>query len=112
MPLGRLPRSIARASGHVPGVRRLPVLQLLAVGELALIARDHLRRLSPGERRRLATLVRVGRGRPSRLTAAEQAEMRSLLDKLDARRLAGETVHRISPVPLPGRVLYGPRSRR
>lgn len=107
-----LAKSIAHAAQRVPGARRLPVLKLLAAGELALIARDHLRRLTPAERRRLATLVRVGRGRRSRLTAAEQSELSGLLDKLEARRLAGETVDRLSPVPLPKRVLYGPRASR
>ena len=107
-----LTKSIAHASGRVPGLRRLPMVKLLAAGELALIARDHLRRLSPDERRRLAALVRVGRGRRSRLTSAEQAELQRLLDKLEARRLAGEAVDRLSPVPLPKRLVYGPRSAR
>ena len=111
MPGKLLTRSIVAASHRVPGVRRLPVLRLIATAEMALIARDHLRRLSPPERRRLATLVRVGRGRRSRLTAPEQAELARLLDKLEARRLAGETVGRLSPVPLPRRLLYGRQSR-
>ena len=107
-----LAQSLAHAAKRVPGARRLPVLKLLAAGELALIARDHVRRLTPTERRRLAALVRLGRGRRNRLTTAEQAELERLLDKLQARRLAGETVDRLSPIPLPKRLLYGPRSAR
>lgn len=106
-----LPRALARAARRVPGLRRVPVVALLSAGEVALMARDHLRRLSPAERRRLVTLVRQGRGRRGRLTAAEQSELADLLDQLEARALMGEAVKRVSPVPLPRRLVYGPSRR-
>ncbi|MGA9856422.1 MAG: hypothetical protein WBQ18_01095 [Solirubrobacteraceae bacterium] len=112
MPSPFVLRTLAGASQRIPGVRRIPVVRLLAASEVALLARDHLRRLTPEERRRLATLVRVGRGRRSRLTEDERQEMQQLLVKLEARRLTGEAFHRLSPVPLPRRLLFGPSSGR
>ena len=90
----------------------MPILKLLAAAELALMARDHLGRLSPPERRRLAVLVRVGRGRRSRLTGAERTELESLMAKLQPRLLMGEAIDRLSPVPLPKRLVFGPKNRR
>ena len=80
--------------------------------EIALLAHDHLVRLTPAERRRLVTLVRVGRGRRSRLTVVERHELEELLGKLQPRAFVGGTVHRLSPVPIPRRLLYGPRRAR
>lgn len=91
-----LPRAIAR----VPGLRQLPVVRLLALGEMALVARRHLQHLDAEERRRLAALVRRGRG----MTAAEREELRGLVAKLDTRAFAGSALQRISPVPLPKRL--------
>lgn len=100
-------QSLDRATRRVPGLRRIPVVALVAAGEVALIARDHLMRLTPGERRRLFTLVRIGRGRRGRLTPAQRDELAALLDKLDARVFLGDTITRLSPVPLPRWLLYG-----
>jgi hypothetical protein len=91
-----LPRAVAR----VPGLKRLPVLKLLAVAELALIARKHMQHLDHAERRRLAELVRHGRG----MSTAEREELRGLVSKLDARAFAGSAMERISPVRLPRRL--------
>lgn len=102
---------IAKASQRVPGLRRVPVVKLLSAAEVALLARDHVSRLSPSERRRLLVLVRVGHGRRSRLTGAEQDELEGLLAKLQPRMLVGTAVDRLSPVPLPRRLVYGPRNR-
>lgn len=104
--------TIGKAAGHVPGLRRIPVLKLLAMAEVAMLARDHMLRLSPPERRRLITLVRVGRGRRSRLTDTERDDLEQLLDKLGARMLLGHAVDRLSPVPLPRRIVYGPKNNR
>jgi hypothetical protein len=82
---------------------------LISAAEVALLARDHLMRLTPEERRRLAALVRTGRGRRSRLTGAQRRELERLLDKLEARTLLAETATRLSPVRLPRRLLYGRR---
>jgi hypothetical protein len=104
---GFVTRSLARAAGHVPGVRRVPVLKLLSIAEVAILARDHLARLTPAERRRLVVLVRAGRGRPSNLRTAEREELHELVAKLEPRLLAGAAVDRLSPVPLPHRLVHG-----
>lgn len=109
MPRGSITHSLAAASRRVPGLRRVPVVALVGAAELALIARDHLARLTPAERRRLVVLVRTGRGRPSRLNRGERRELEALLDKLEARVLVGDAVNRLSPVPLPRRLVYGRR---
>jgi hypothetical protein len=112
MPSGLVNMTIGRAAGRVPGLRRVPMLKLLAAAEVALLARDHMLRLSPPERRRLMTLVAAGRGRTSRLTDAERDDLEHLLSKLEARLLLGHAVDRLSPVPLPRRLVYGPKNRR
>jgi hypothetical protein len=111
VPSGLFNMTLGRASGRVPGLRRIPVVKLLSAAELALLARDHLVRLSPAERRRLVVLVRVGRGRRSRLTDAEYVELEGLLAKLQPRLLVGEAINRLSPLPLPRRLVFGPKNR-
>jgi len=111
VPSGLFNMTLGKASERVPGLRRIPVVKLLMAAEVALMARDHVARLSPRERRRLVVLVRVGRGRRSRLTAAERVELEALLAKLQPRLLVGEAVNRLSPVPLPRRLVFGPKNR-
>jgi hypothetical protein len=81
-------------------LRGLPVLRILAVAELAVVARLHLRHLDSAQRRRLVELLRRGR----RLSAAERAERRALVAALNARAFAGSAVQRLSPIPLPKRL--------
>jgi hypothetical protein len=107
MPSGIVNHALGSATKRVPGLRRIPLVRLLALGEIALLARDHVARLSPAERRRLAALVRTGRGRRSRLTVREREELEGLLAKLGPRELLGDAVERLSPLPLPRRLLYG-----
>lgn len=109
MPLGLVTRTVAKASEKVPGLRKVPVVMLLSAAEVALLARDHLQRLTPEERRRLVHLVYVGRGRRGRLTDPERADLERLVAKLEPRRLFGDAAGRLSPVPIPKRVLYGRR---
>jgi hypothetical protein len=92
--------AIAAVSRRVPGLRRLPVVKLLAIAELAGVARQHMQHLTPAERRRLGQLVRKGR----HLSARERRELRQLVAKLDPRAFAGSAADRISPVPLPRRL--------
>jgi len=91
-----LPRAVAR----IPGLKHVPALKLLAIAELALVARRHLQHLDAPQRRRLAQLVRRGHG----LSMAEREELRGLVAKLDARAFAGSAVQRLSPLPLPKRL--------
>ncbi len=102
-------RSLGRAATRVPGLRRLPVFKLISIAEVGLLARDHVLRLTPAERQRLIVLIRIARGRPSRLSAVDREELAALVAKLEPRLLAGEAVDRISPVPLPKRVTRGRR---
>lgn len=81
-------------------IRRLPLFRLLLIAELALLVRDHLRRLDPAERRRLWELVRRGPG----MLPDERAELRALVAKIEPRMLAGAVAEKFSPVPLPSRL--------
>lgn len=109
---GLAARSIDNAASHVPGLRRIPLLKLLAIAQVGMLARDHVLRLSPDERRRLFALVRKARGRPSMLSAVERRELGLLVIKLEPRLLAGEAVNRLSPVPVPKWVVHGRRKSR
>jgi hypothetical protein len=110
VPSGLLNVTLGKASERVPGLRRIPVVKLISAAELAMLARDHVARLSPPERRRLVVLVRVGRGRRARLTDDERDELEGLLAKLQPRLLVGEAIDRLSPVPLPRRLVFGRQS--
>jgi hypothetical protein len=79
--------------------RRLPFFKLLAIGQVALLARTHLKQLTPDERRRLAALVRRG----WKLDPAERRELREIVLKLDPRAFAFGAADRFSPLPLPRR---------
>jgi hypothetical protein len=76
-----------------------------------MVTRDHFQRLTPGERRRVIALVRLGHGRTRNLTESERDELWTLVAKAEPRRFAGATVDALSPFPIPRRVLYG-RQRR
>jgi hypothetical protein len=103
--------SLDRATRRVPGLKRVPMLKLLSAAELALLAHDHLRRLDRHERRRLVELVRIGRGRRRNLSDAEREELANLVARIEPRLLAGHAVNKLSPLPLPRRLVYGPRKR-
>lgn len=85
--------------------RFVPILRVLEIAEVALLARRHLQRLSPGEARRIAELVRRGRS----LSPQEKAELRTLTAKLEPRAFAGAAVAHLSPVPLPRRLTGVPK---
>jgi hypothetical protein len=76
------------------------VFKLVAIAELALVARKHLQQLDATERRRLAELARHARG----MSPAEREELRGLVAKLDARAFAGSAAERLSPLHLPKRL--------
>lgn len=58
--------------------------RVLAVAQIALLARRHLMLLEPDERSRLAKLVAQSKGRPRRnLSANEREEMLRLVKKLE-----------------------------
>ena len=84
-------------------------MKLLTMAEFGLIARDHMLRLTPYERRRFLALMRTARGRPNKLGRSEREELADLVGKLEPRLLAGEAVDRLSPVPIPRRIVRGPK---
>ena len=84
---------------------RLRAMPWLMVFELAVTLRRHWQRLEPGDRNRLAELVRKSQGRPNRLTAEERADMRRLVAKLEPGQIAR------SVVPMGRRAMKGRRRR-
>ncbi len=112
MPGARSARLAERFTRRVPGLRHIPVVRLLALAEVALIAQDHVARLDPQERRRILQLVRIGRGRPSRLTNAQREELRELVAKAEPRLFVGEVAEKLSPVKLPQRIVRGRQKKR
>lgn len=100
---------LARGAGHIPGLRQLPLFKLIALAEIAMLAREHLHRLEPQERRRLVDLVQTSRGRRGNLSQTERRELADLLDKMEPRLFAGTAAGKLSPVPLPARFVRGPK---
>jgi hypothetical protein len=84
----------------------------LSAAEVAKLARDHVAKLQPAERRRLLALVAKARGGRSAFSPAERDELAVLVAKLEPRAFAGSAADRLSPVPVPKRLLYGPRDAR
>ncbi len=107
---GAATQAIAHGAKRVPGLRALPVVQLIAIGEIALLARTHATKLDGTERRRLLELVRVGRGRSRNLSTTERDELSELVAKAEPRLFAGEAVQKLSPIPLPKRFTHGRRA--
>ena len=106
---GAATRAIAHGVGRIPGLRRLPIFKLLAIGEIALLARDHVSRLDPEERRRLLTLVRKGKGRTRDLSVEERDELQRLVAKAEPRMFVGTAADKLSPFPLPRSIREGRR---
>ena len=92
--------------------RGIPVVALLSALEVARLAGAHLKRLDPGERRRLFALVAAARRGPRALSDDERSELAALVAKLEPRAFLGSAAARLSPVPVPKRLLYGPRNSR
>jgi hypothetical protein len=104
--------ALGRTAERVPGLRRIPILKLLALAEIAVLLRAHIVKLEPAEWRRMAELVRIGGGRPSNLSIRQRRELRSLVEKAEPRLFAGEALGKLSPVSLPERLLYGASGHR
>jgi hypothetical protein len=85
---------------------------MLTAAELAWLATRHVGRLDAAERRRLIALARKSRGRPGALGKGERAELAALLAALEPRLFVGSALKKLSPVPLPKRLLFGPRGSR
>jgi hypothetical protein len=92
--------------------RGVPVIALLSAFEVARLAGAHLKRLDAGDRRRLFALVAAARRGPRALSEGERSELAALVAKLEPRAFFGSAAARLSPVPVPKRLLYGPRDSR
>jgi hypothetical protein len=92
--------------------RGIPVVALLSAFEVARLAGAHLKRLDADERRRLFALVAAARRGPRALNDDERSELTALVAKLEPRAFFGSAAARLSPVPVPKRLLYGPRNSR
>ncbi|MEA2153520.1 MAG: hypothetical protein QOI18_1753 [Solirubrobacteraceae bacterium] len=92
--------------------RGIPVVALLSAAEIAKLAGGHIARLQPVERRRLLALIGRARSGPGALTKAERAELGALVAKLEPRAFVGSAANHLSPLPVPKRLLYGPRGSR
>jgi hypothetical protein len=86
-----------------------PILRVLVAAEIAGMAWAHLTKLDRAQRRRTLALLVKSRGRASYLTDAERGELAALVAAAEPRLLLGSVARRLSPVPVPKRVLYGPR---
>ena len=109
---GAATQVLVHGARRVPGLKRVPMLKMLAIGEIALAARAHAVKLTPAERRRLTQLMRRGRGRTGRLAPDEREELRALVAKAQPRLFAGTVADALSPVPLPRRVVRGRAKKR
>jgi hypothetical protein len=98
MPSPLVNHAAVRVAKRVPGLRNLPLVKLLVLGELVLVAKTHYERLSPRERRRLVILLRDARGRPSNLSERQRRELETIIAKADASGLVSTAVRRLSPV--------------
>lgn len=107
MPSKRVSHLIERATRRIPGLRQLPVVKLLSAAEIVALARDHVGKLEPHERRRVFELLRAGRGRPSNLSPKARAELLALVAKAEPRLFAGLVADKLSPVKLPRRFVRG-----
>jgi hypothetical protein len=87
----------------------IPIVGVLLAAEVAAMAWAHLTKLSGPQRRRLLALLAQTRGRPGSLSQSDREELALLLAILEPRLFLGSATKRLSPVPLPKRLLYGPR---
>jgi hypothetical protein len=106
---GFIVRFLAR---HTP-LKRLanssPLVWALLAANIATMAGTHLAKLSDAQRRRLLALLWQARGRAGSLSDSERDELASLVALLEPRLFLGSATKRLSPVPVPKRLLYGPR---
>jgi hypothetical protein len=83
-------------------IRHIPAAKLLIAAELLMLARRHMSKLEPHERRRIVELVRQGRGRRRNLTERERRELAELMLKVEPRQFVTSAMKQMVGVPLPG----------
>ena len=87
----------------------IPVVGVLLAANITAMAWTHLAKLNDAQRRRLLALLWQARGRPGSLSQSERDELGALFAILEPRLFLGSAAKRLSPVPVPKRLLYGPR---
>lgn len=103
-------QAVGSVAERVPGLRRVPVMRLLLLGEVALLLKNHIERLTPAERRRLVVLMRNTKGMPGRLSAAERAELERIIAKAEPMLFASTAAQKFSPFNFPGNSKRGDSS--
>jgi hypothetical protein len=88
-------------------LRGLPVVRLLAAAEVLMLARQHVVRLEPAERRRFIELIREAHGRRRNLTPEQRDELADLVAKTAPRQFVVEAASKFSPVRIPDRFVQG-----
>ena len=73
--------------------KRIPYLKLLALAQLAMLARQHYQRLNADERARLLALVR----HPRTMSATDRAELKGLVAKMEPGAFAGSAAKHATP---------------
>lgn len=104
-------KMIARA----PGLKRLPLLRLLAIADVVRLAKNHANKLTADDRKRMLALAKKASPtkdhlRGNKLTQAEQDELKALVLKAEPRIFAGETANMLSPIPIPSGSVRAPRT--
>jgi len=87
-----------------------PIVGVFLGAEVAAMAWTHFSKLNRAQRRRLIALLSQSRGRPQSLSHSEREELGTIFAALEPRLFLGSATRRLSPVPVPKRLLYGPRS--
>jgi hypothetical protein len=87
----------------------VPIGAVLIGAQVLAMAWAHLAKLDGAQRRRLLALLAQTRGRPGSLSQGEREELAALLAILEPRLFLGSATRRLSPLPVPKRLLYGPR---
>jgi hypothetical protein len=76
-------------------LRKLPAARLIVLGELLLLANEHLHKLDPQERHKVLELVRRGHGRPRNLSERDRRELARLMEKAEPREFVKTAAKRM-----------------
>ncbi len=102
-------RSVIKKTPLKLFTKGVPAARVLLAAEIAAMAWVHMAKLNGAQRRRAFALLVKSRGRPSYLTDAERHELAALVAAVEPRLLFGSAARLLIPLPVPKRVLYGPR---
>lgn len=85
-----------------PKLWKLPVAKVFVTAEVLLLARRHLLKLEPHERRRVIELLRLGHGRPGHLSTRERRELSRLVEKAEPREFVKSAMKKVAGIPVRG----------